>query len=539
MEYKKSNNSMNLFLVFVMSVSIGALHLSFGVYSFHNSFRVLKKDKTNSSSLNNSNNNVLSQWGLDMINIEDAWTLVEGKDSVRIGIIDTGVDSDHEDLQDNLNLDYDVCFSPYYNTSMQDFSGHGTHVTGIIAATNNSFGINGVCKHASITPYRVVELPYLYEEPWNASACIQSLSDADSEDISVVNFSGSYFDYSNDFFEAFADYSGLVVCAAGNFSQDNDLYPSNSYPSTFPLDNIISVGASNEDDLPADFSNYGEATVDLFAPGEDIFSTIPSDSYDNYDGTSMAAPFVTGTIGLMKSINPNLSNYQIKSILLLTVDSSEDYEGLCVSGGRLNSYAAVKASIPTLSYGNNGSVQNLETNDFQWYRLNTSNSGSYSISSTGNLNLSASLYLDPLSNPISSASPDNGGNFSFTFNTYINNQIFYLKVMNNSNYASGSYSLNYSSAHTHHYNDHYLNAGSKHRAFCSCGASTLQSHSMTFDPNTNLLTCVLCGATQMSPFSCSSFESFIGNDSMLYSDGTIILSDFDNNEQSLCALFNN
>lgn len=539
MEFKISTDSLNIFLVSIMSIPFGAMHVSFGVHAFNNSLSISKKNKANSSSLNNSYNDVMSQWGLDMINIEDAWMLIEGKDSVRIGVVDTGVDSDHEDLQDNLKIDYDVCFSPYYNTSMQDFSGHGTHVTGIIGATNNSFGINGVCKHASITPYRVVELPYLYEEPWNVSACIQSLNDAEEEGISVVNFSGSYFDFDNDFFGAFVDYSGLVVCAAGNHSQDNDLYPSNSYPSTFPLDNIISVGASNENDLPADFSNYGETTVDLFAPGVDIYSTLPLDNYDSYDGTSMAAPFVTGTIGLMKSINPNLSNYQIKSILILTADVSDDFENLCVSGGRLNSYAAVKASIPTLSYGNNGSIQDLETNDFQWYRLNTSNSGSYSISSTGNLNLSAHLYLDPLMSPIASATPDNSGNFSISFNSFINNQIFYLKVTNNSNYSSGSYSLYYSSSHTHHYNDHYLNAGSKHRAFCSCGASTLQSHSMTFDPNTNLLTCILCGATQMSPFSCSSFESFVGNDSMLYSDGTIILSDFDNNEQSLSALFNN
>lgn len=530
---KKQAFKLNSIFFLVNSFIVTSLSI-LSLFSFN--YLIEKKQKQNfargnsgnSASLNSLNTLNNNQWGLSTINIENAWLLTGGKDSVRVGVIDTGVWAEHEDLQDNLNTSYDVCYSIDFSTSMYDTDGHGTHVIGILGASNNSIGIDGVCKKVSITPYRVSHSFYL-DNSWYDTACISSLNDAELQGIDLINFSGSYFEDTYDFREAFENFDGLIVCAAGNNTTNNDLHLDESYPSTYDFDNIISVGASNEDDEPWDFSNYGQHSVDLFAPGDDIYSTLPFDSYDYYDGTSMAAPFVTGTIALMKSINPSLSNSQIKSILLSTVDVSSNYTGMCLSGGRLNAYSAVKASIPSLSLGNNSSIQPLDENDFQWYTFIVPN-GNYNISSSGNLNLSASLYSNPLSSPLQTASPDNLGNFSLNFgHNNSSNTRFYLKIVNNSSVLSGNYGLSFTNLHTHHYYDHFVNYGPKHHSYCSCGAYINEFHIMTVDMMGNTC-CVLCGATgNIGPLNYSCFNNYqiIGKDSHLLNNGSIVLSDYD------------
>ncbi len=119
------------------------------------------------------------------------------------------------------------------------------------------------------------------------------------------------------------------------------------YPCAYPEANIVCVGATDDDDAPASFSNYGATTVDLFAPGVGILSTVPgADAYDVPRGTSMATPHVAATLALMRARNPSLSAAQLKARLLASVHSVAALQGLSVSGGRLDAAAAVAAVAP-------------------------------------------------------------------------------------------------------------------------------------------------------------------------------------------------
>ena len=156
---------------------------------------------------------------------------------------------------------------------------------------------------------------------------------------------------------AISNYPGLVVCSAGNDSRDNDIIP--HYPSQFTnqLDNVISVGASTELDEIADFSNYGETTVDIFAPGDDILSCFPyarcsstnctvaghfAYGYHSLKGTSMATPYVTGVAALMLAENPNLTPAAIKDTINEKAKQMDAFDGKCVSNGRLDALEAIK-----------------------------------------------------------------------------------------------------------------------------------------------------------------------------------------------------
>ena len=137
----------------------------------------------------------------------------------------------------------------------------------------------------------------------------------------------------------------LYVVAAGNAGADDDV--TGNYPCSYPEANIICVGATDDTDAPASFSNYGATTVDLFAPGVGILSTVPGpDAYDYYDGTSMATPHVAATLALMRARNPSLTAAQLKAKLLASVHPVGALHGLSVTGGRLDAAAAVAAATP-------------------------------------------------------------------------------------------------------------------------------------------------------------------------------------------------
>ncbi|NCA20534.1 MAG: peptidase S8, partial [Crocinitomicaceae bacterium] len=143
----------------------------------------------------------------------------------------------------------------------------------------------------------------------------------------------------------------LCVHAAGNDSKDVDYEP--NFPTSLysfqeaPLDHYITIGASTKDkeNLVASFSNFGQTRVDIFAPGFEIYNTVPQSEYKNLQGTSMAAPMVSGVAALLKSYFPSLTMNQIKEVIFSTSVKYDDLNSLCSTGGVVNAYNAVKACM--------------------------------------------------------------------------------------------------------------------------------------------------------------------------------------------------
>jgi subtilisin family serine protease len=159
------------------------------------------------------------------------------------------------------------------------------------------------------------------------------------------------------------DHGVLLVHAAGNDHSDND--QGGNFPTRIgtQLTNLIEVGASTSKKgagLPADFSNFGQTQVDLFAPGKGVYSTVPGNQYASYDGTSMASPEVAGVAALVLSQHPDMTPAQLRELLMKTsrkytglkvikpgTGSLVDFSALSVSGGVVNAYSALKSALET------------------------------------------------------------------------------------------------------------------------------------------------------------------------------------------------
>jgi hypothetical protein len=235
-------------------------------------------------------------------------------------------------LNDNCIEGYD-----YYDDDddpMYEF-GHGTHVSGIIGAEgNNGTGVCGVSWDISILPLRCVKNKKSGVKLSSAISCFYNAIGAGAH---IINCSWGDSKKSNSLKEAInsAQASGiLVICAAGNDGINIDFQP--HYPASYNNDNIIAVAATDENDKLTNISNYGINSVDIAAPGEYIWSTIPYNEYESHAGTSMSAPFVTGVAALLKSFDSSLEYNEIKQIILDSVDKKDYLNGKVSCGGRLN-----------------------------------------------------------------------------------------------------------------------------------------------------------------------------------------------------------
>ena len=192
---------------------------------------------------------------------------------------------------------------------------------------------------------------------------IEALDYAAENDIFVVNYSvGATKEFDKKEYEAIKKFPGLVVCCAGNHNSDNDSVP--YYPASYDLDNIIVVGASDNQGKRWQDSNYGATTVDLFAPGTMINVMTKEGTYMSTSGTSYAAPMVTGVIALMKARYPNKSREWIKEKLLesVTIKSENYLKDKCVTEGVLNAYRALcEHSSSNIQYTQSATGQHIMT----------------------------------------------------------------------------------------------------------------------------------------------------------------------------------
>lgn len=220
-------------------------------------------------------------------------------------------------------------------------AGHGTHCAGIIGAVRgNGIGNDGVASDIKIMSLRAV--PNGDEWDKDIAMAVRYAVDNGAQVINM-SFGKSYSPEQDQMIAAFryAEEKGvLVVHAAGNEASDNNIsenYPRPKYAAmNEAFTNWIEVGASTRfakakikdgfilrDGIAADFSNYGNNTVDVFAPGHDIYSTVPDNEYDLYDGTSMAGPMVAGTAALIKSYYPDLTMFQVRDIIFQSVQKTD------------------------------------------------------------------------------------------------------------------------------------------------------------------------------------------------------------------------
>lgn len=314
--------------------------------------------------------------GVD-IDAPEAWEHGTGTPDTIVADIDEGIDFTHPDLAENIwtntgevpdnGIDddgngfvddihgwdflhndattYDGANDP---TNGTDF--HGTHTSGTIGAVgNNGQGVTGVCWHV-----KIMSLKFLQGsgEESDAISCIDYILLMKQRGVNVraINASWGGPSGSQSLRDAIARAgdADIVFCAsAGNGGSDargdnNDLYP--SFPASFDLPNIISVGAWTRYNQAATFSNYGAVTVDLYAPGGLVASTGPNGNYYYASGTSMAAPHVTGTVALIASLVPSLSGSAIKALILQTT-VPVPYSPPTVTGGRLDLKSAVEAAL--------------------------------------------------------------------------------------------------------------------------------------------------------------------------------------------------
>ena len=224
---------------------------------------------------------------------------------------------------------YDITDVPYGNGNPKnqvDTESHGTHVAGIIAAQrNNGKGVNGVAQNVEIMSIRAVPNGDEYDKD-----IALGIRYAVDNGASIINcsFGKAFSPEAQWVYEAIAYAASrdvLIVHAAGNDGNDLDDPENPNYPNdhkfgnTEFVDNVITVGAlasSYGSEMVATFSNYGKQNVDVFAPGDKIYSTMPNNDYEFQGGTSMAAPAVAGVAALIRSYYPNLSAPQIKNIIM-------------------------------------------------------------------------------------------------------------------------------------------------------------------------------------------------------------------------------
>jgi len=246
----------------------------------------------------------LIPWGVHRIGADRIWPQSRGE-RVKVGVLDTGVDLHHRDLQSNVRAGANFIFP---GREPQDDNGHGTHVCGIIAAADNDFGVLGVAPRVQLYPVKVLD----QQGEGTLSNVIRGLDWCRQQGVDLINLSFGTGTSSRSLHEAIRRVAAtgvLIAAAAGNHGTDQSV----DYPAAYP--EVIAVGAVDEYDRLADFSSRGPE-IKLVAPGSKVISTAPGGGFKRMSGTSMAVPHVTGSLALLKSLAPGKKGKHLLALLL-------------------------------------------------------------------------------------------------------------------------------------------------------------------------------------------------------------------------------
>ena len=302
-----------------------------------------------------------------------AWDVSVGSKDVLVGVIDTGIDHSHTDIAPNYwtnpgesGLDSEGRDKATNgvdddgNGYVDDFRGwdfvnndndpmddhaHGTHCAGVIGARgNDGVGVVGVNWDVSLVGIKFLS----GSGSGTLEDAVKAIEYGNTIGVNLTSNSWGGGGYSPTMFDAItaAHSKGILfIAAAGNDSNNNDNRP--SYPASYEVPNVISVAASDNKDQMAYFSNSGVRTVHVAAPGVDVWSSVPGNTYQNMSGTSMATPHVAGLAALIKSAIPDATHEQVRARIINGVDRSDYWSTRVLSGGRINALNSLETdSIP-------------------------------------------------------------------------------------------------------------------------------------------------------------------------------------------------
>lgn len=316
------------------------------------------------------NDPAISQaWGLKKSDAARAWSISHGSKDVIVAVIDTGIDVAHEDLKNNLwrnpgetGIDSkgrnkatngidddgngfidDVHGWNFVssNHKLDDNHGHGTHIAGIIGAeAGNGKGITGIAPQVSLMILKYYDPKVPGTD--NLKNTIESIRYAVKMGAHIINYSGGGTEYSQEEFEAVKqaqDKGILFVAAAGNERSNSDFH--HYYPADYKLKNIISVTAIDPSTQVLSSSNYGVETVDIAAPGQNILSCLPKNTYGYMTGTSQATAFVSGAAALVMAHKQTFDPDWVKKYILSTGDAQSQLASKTRTSRQLNLYKAL------------------------------------------------------------------------------------------------------------------------------------------------------------------------------------------------------
>ncbi len=299
--------------------------------------------------------------GVD-VNALRAWEITRGSRDIVIAVIDTGIDYRHTDLRENLWVnageipgngiddDGNGYIDDVYgwnaaadNGNPMDGNGHGTHCAGTIGAVHGNGGIAGV-----MGDVKMMAVKFLTDSGSGTLVdAIEAIDYATKMNVDIMSNSwggGGFTQALFDSIKAASDRGIIFVAAAGNSSSNNDTRP--NYPSNYATENMVAVAANTHKDQLASFSSFGKRTVHVSAPGHNVLSTTPNNTFSVYSGTSMATPHVSGVLGLYLAQEGRRPHAEMVERLNATSVPASAYRRTTISGGRADAYNLLTNTRP-------------------------------------------------------------------------------------------------------------------------------------------------------------------------------------------------
>lgn len=336
------------------------------------------------------------QWYLSFTKIVNSWSLFKGNQQVKVAVIDSGVETTHPDIGNQLLTGYNFVSK---NSNVNDTLGHGTGVAGIIAAqTNNQVGIAGINQNAKIIPIKVSDGAEI-----QLINILNGIYYAIDSGAKIINMSyGSVEPNEAEYDALLSAYSKGITLVAASGNESGPV----SYPGAYPF--VMSVGSINAQGGKSSFSNYGD-TLDIVAPGEGILTTSINQTYKSVSGTSFSAPIISGAASLLLSVRPEMSPAQLQWLI-------EKSTGLVwnqsTGFGTINMYRSLTTNLPDLSgdisdNSSKGKPINFNqtytdsfqiTDDVDWYQFDVKDDKALQINVQGHSSHDFVLWIRKESN---------------------------------------------------------------------------------------------------------------------------------------------